>query len=295
MQANLTVVGGKANRQRVSLTLPVVIGRSRKAGLTIAHAMVSRRHCEIFESEGLVRIRDLGSTNGTFVGGNRVEEAVLRPHDQFTIGPLTFEVDYPCAEDASIGAATTTGLLGTSSPDSANAAAAPGSQAPAEAAPGPDAVRPTSWDESQQASLAEDFELAEQADVPAAGAAFEAVSAAPSDVEPPAQWAEPGPEIPPLPPRESAPQEGPNLASAASNADGIFPANPPFPVASETPPWVPEGTIPAAEGLELDFLDSGTAPGESSSEGLQTTSLPPRQPLHKRKTKSRWWPFGKGR
>lgn len=102
MQAKLTVTGGKANKSQLSLAVPVIVGRSRAAGLTIAHAMVSRQHCEIFEAGGTLRIRDLGSTNGTYVGGNKVEEAVLRPHDQFTIGPLTFEIDYEFVADSTI-------------------------------------------------------------------------------------------------------------------------------------------------------------------------------------------------
>lgn len=102
MQAKLTVIGGKANRKELSLNIPVIVGRSRGVGLTIAHPMVSRQHCEIFETDGALRIRDLGSTNGTFVGGKKVPEAVLRPHDQFSIGPLTFEIDYQYVGDATV-------------------------------------------------------------------------------------------------------------------------------------------------------------------------------------------------
>ncbi len=102
MQAKLIVIGGKANKKELSLNLPVIVGRSRGVGLTIAHPMVSRQHCEIFEADGAIRIRDLGSTNGTFVAGKKVPEAVLRPHDQFSIGPLTFEVDYEYLGDATV-------------------------------------------------------------------------------------------------------------------------------------------------------------------------------------------------
>lgn len=94
MEVRLTIVGGKASRKVVSIKLPAVIGRSREADLTIAHPMVSRRHCELFEVQGLVRIRDLGSLNGTLVGGKEVTEAPLRPNDEFSIGPLTFRVEY---------------------------------------------------------------------------------------------------------------------------------------------------------------------------------------------------------
>jgi hypothetical protein len=102
MQAKLIVIGGKANRRALSLNVPVIVGRSRGVGLTIAHPMVSRQHCEIFETDGVLRLRDLGSTNGTFVSGKKVSEAVLRPHDKFSIGPLTFEVDYDYVGDATV-------------------------------------------------------------------------------------------------------------------------------------------------------------------------------------------------
>lgn len=102
VHARLIVVGGKANKKELALKLPVVVGRSRGAGLTIAHPMISRQHCEIYEAAGVLRIRDLGSTNGTYVGGKRVAEAVLRPHDRFSVGPLTFEVDYEYTGDATV-------------------------------------------------------------------------------------------------------------------------------------------------------------------------------------------------
>jgi predicted component of type VI protein secretion system len=94
MEAKLLVVGGKASRGSISLKLPTVIGRSREVTLTIAHPMVSRRHCEVYEAEGLLMIRDLGSLNGTVICGQRVKEAPLPPDGEFSIGPLTFRVQY---------------------------------------------------------------------------------------------------------------------------------------------------------------------------------------------------------
>lgn len=98
MEARLTIVGGRTNKKQVVLQLPVVIGRSREAGLTIAHAMVSRQHCQIFEENGTLRVRDLGSLNGTFVGQRQIEETALVPGDELTVGPLTFRVEYSAFE-----------------------------------------------------------------------------------------------------------------------------------------------------------------------------------------------------
>lgn len=94
MEAKLIVVGGKANRDTVTLKLPAVIGRSRDADLTVAHPMISRRHCQVFEVDGLMMIRDLGSLNGTVVEGQRVTRAAVRPQDEVTVGPLTFRAQY---------------------------------------------------------------------------------------------------------------------------------------------------------------------------------------------------------
>jgi len=94
MDAKLTVVGGKASKSRVSVKLPAVIGRSRQADLTVAHPMVSRKHCELYEVDGLLKIRDLGSLNGLYVDGKQVSEAALHPNSEFVVGPLTFRVEY---------------------------------------------------------------------------------------------------------------------------------------------------------------------------------------------------------
>src|SRR5688572_20106335 len=94
MDAKLIVIGGKANKSEVKLKLPTTIGRSRKADLTVAHPKVSRHHCEIFEREGVLMVKDFGSLNGTFIENNRITESVLKPGDKLTVGPLTFVAVY---------------------------------------------------------------------------------------------------------------------------------------------------------------------------------------------------------
>ncbi len=94
MNATLLVVIGKVTKRRVALQLPAVLGRSREADVTVVHPLISRRHCEISESSGLLMLRDLASLNGTMIGGRRVESAPLLPDAEFTIGPLTFRVLY---------------------------------------------------------------------------------------------------------------------------------------------------------------------------------------------------------
>lgn len=95
MRVALEIVGGPIAQRRVVLELPAVIGRSRTVQLTIAHPLVSRRHCELLENgAGMLLVRDLDSTNGTYIGQQRISEAVVEPGGEFTIGPLTFRPDY---------------------------------------------------------------------------------------------------------------------------------------------------------------------------------------------------------
>ncbi len=61
--------------------LPFRIGRNLTANYVIYSRQVSKEHAEIFRSGAQVRIRDLGSTNGTFVNGQRVSEAGLESGD----------------------------------------------------------------------------------------------------------------------------------------------------------------------------------------------------------------------
>ena len=56
----------------------------------IRHPTVSRRHCEIFEVDGTLFVRDAGSLNGTLVDDATVQEAALKPGHTLTVGPLDF-------------------------------------------------------------------------------------------------------------------------------------------------------------------------------------------------------------
>jgi len=70
MDAKLVIVGGRPAKADLS-EAPTIIGRSRQSDLTVAHPMISRQHCKLFEVDGLLKIQDLGSLNGTFVGRKR--------------------------------------------------------------------------------------------------------------------------------------------------------------------------------------------------------------------------------
>jgi len=64
----------------------VVVGRSSDLDMVLVEEMVSRRHAIISFRDGVVAIEDLGSTNGTFVNGEKVSKTVLREGDRVLIG-----------------------------------------------------------------------------------------------------------------------------------------------------------------------------------------------------------------
>ncbi len=74
-------------------TEPLIIGRSPTVGVVINDPNVSRQHAEVWRTDQGVAIRDLGSTNGTFVNGHRIEAVSLSPRDDVTIGPLRFRIE----------------------------------------------------------------------------------------------------------------------------------------------------------------------------------------------------------
>jgi pSer/pThr/pTyr-binding forkhead associated (FHA) protein len=94
MEAKLIVVGGDAKATEIKLRLPTIIGRGRGATLTLPHALVSRQHCEIYEAQGQLHVRDMGSLNGTFVGNEPITEAPLPPGELLTVGAVTFRAIY---------------------------------------------------------------------------------------------------------------------------------------------------------------------------------------------------------
>jgi pSer/pThr/pTyr-binding forkhead associated (FHA) protein len=70
----------------------ILIGRDEGSKLRIPLAGVSRKHCQILEEDDELIIRDLGSSNGTFVNGMKIRETELSPGDLLNIGGVVFVV-----------------------------------------------------------------------------------------------------------------------------------------------------------------------------------------------------------
>jgi predicted component of type VI protein secretion system len=67
-----------------------VIGRREDCDLRIPLGEVSRKHCRVVRDSDILKIEDLGSSNGTYLNGRRVQEALLSPGDSIQVGPVVF-------------------------------------------------------------------------------------------------------------------------------------------------------------------------------------------------------------
>jgi pSer/pThr/pTyr-binding forkhead associated (FHA) protein len=98
LNAKLVVVGGDVKTTEINLKLPSTIGRGRGTSIVLPHPLVSRQHCELFEADGQLMVRDLGSLNGTFVNNERITESPLAPDELLTVGTVTFRAVYETEE-----------------------------------------------------------------------------------------------------------------------------------------------------------------------------------------------------
>ena len=85
----------RADGRRKNFALPrgiTVVGRGRDCDFRIAVNSVSKRHCQLDYSNGSLRIRDIGSRNGTYINGKPIEEAVIGAGDTVKMGDSVFVV-----------------------------------------------------------------------------------------------------------------------------------------------------------------------------------------------------------
>ncbi|HMF12502.1 MAG TPA: FHA domain-containing protein [Gemmataceae bacterium] len=72
----------------------LVIGRRDKCDILMPFPNVSGMHCELTFSDGYWIVRDLNSTNGIKVNGQRVMKKLLHPGDELMIGKRKFTINY---------------------------------------------------------------------------------------------------------------------------------------------------------------------------------------------------------
>lgn len=69
-----------------------VVGRREYCDIQIDDPSLSKRHCVLVKTDGLLMIRDLATTNGTKVKGQMIRWAALLPNDRITLGKRKFRV-----------------------------------------------------------------------------------------------------------------------------------------------------------------------------------------------------------
>jgi len=75
--------------------VPFLLGRHSDCNHQIWHPMVSRRHCEIRQNGDTFLIRDLKSSNGTYVNGRPIrDETPLKEGDEVRLGCVAFRVSF---------------------------------------------------------------------------------------------------------------------------------------------------------------------------------------------------------
>ncbi len=92
---DVKLVGFKPDGSRVeiALTKPATIfGRGVDCDVQVPVSSISRQHCEISLAGDQVWVADLGSSNGTFVNNDRVDESRLTAGDRLVLGPLVLTV-----------------------------------------------------------------------------------------------------------------------------------------------------------------------------------------------------------
>jgi pSer/pThr/pTyr-binding forkhead associated (FHA) protein len=91
MQAVLVMFRSDGERRSFSMARDMtVVGRREDCDLRIPLGEVSRKHCRILRDGDSLKLEDLGSSNGTFLNGQRVQEAMLSPGDTIQVGPVVF-------------------------------------------------------------------------------------------------------------------------------------------------------------------------------------------------------------
>jgi pSer/pThr/pTyr-binding forkhead associated (FHA) protein len=93
MDVKLVMFKSNGQRKDIAIASPVtVVGRGESCDLRVPLMSVSRNHCEIRNENDSLTVKDLGSSNGTYVNNKRINEETVSAGDRLVIGPVVFTV-----------------------------------------------------------------------------------------------------------------------------------------------------------------------------------------------------------
>lgn len=143
----ITLVAFKNNATRRDIPLKpgskLIIGRQPDADIRIPLNEVSRAHCELNLNGSKATIKDLGSSNGTYVNDKRIEgETALKAGDRITVGPVLFVVQIDGVPKDIVDPEDEPVMQPAPKPASAPAKPAAAPAKPAAAAPKPPPAKP---------------------------------------------------------------------------------------------------------------------------------------------------------
>src|SRR5688500_14509663 len=94
--ATLTITSGAQSGRTIVLELGTYrVGRAEGNEVSLSESSISSHHCELTISEFGIVVLDLGSTNGTFINGERITKGTAQNGDSLRLGDIEFHVELP--------------------------------------------------------------------------------------------------------------------------------------------------------------------------------------------------------
>ena len=97
MKVRFVVLEPESKQGSHQVIVPLLIGRGEHVKFRIEHVRISRKHCEFFDDDGHLFIRDLGSTNGTQMNGETLPSKVKMPVKSGSlvrVGSVLIRIEY---------------------------------------------------------------------------------------------------------------------------------------------------------------------------------------------------------
>lgn len=84
---------------QLSQIKPLIIGRSKDCDIYLNDSWISRKHCQVSLSGKNIKVTDLGSTNGTFVDSQQIEEATMTIQNRLHLGQIIIKFEYKASDE----------------------------------------------------------------------------------------------------------------------------------------------------------------------------------------------------